>query len=469
MFRQASLGIAPAAALAAWLSCGLPHPAMALGDAPDGSASALIVLPGAHDVHRSSRQDARGISYRIDAEFPAAGPIVDIVKRLKQRGWIVLGDNPQNSLAATSLLRGWTSFVDLSRTTPVRTYSWWSEWTNLGGDHVSYSFQYETPDHAGGHLRTLTVTAGFYPAPLARQLKEEATRSAELFARMHPAEAGRPEEGRARTMLPARAGDAFLLSGPGGEAAVRITGTPGDQVAYRWRFRKPAGSESAGSVAEASTLTTGPYRLFWLPRSPFTSASASTSGVRGEAAVGYFAGVDVIPIPGAQFEGLDLAQAHALATLTPDRNRRLAAVASSLPGDAEVRRDAILTAGKSATLDSGRALLVQGPKGSGVIEIVHPGTESVKYRWRFRASAASADASGEAEASERPFPELRVGPYSMQWQVRSMSEVPDETGRAAGWSADVKYLSEEFSLATIPAGDATRVDLAAVSAVRESP
>ena len=105
-----------------------------------------------------------------------------------------------------------------------------------------------------------------------------------------------------------------------------------------------------------------------------------------------------------------------------------------------------------------------------MIEIVRPGMESVTYRWRFRASTASADVSGEAEASERPFPELRVGPYSMQWQARSISEAADEArGRAAGWSADVKYLSEEFSLATIPAGDATRVDLGAVSALRVSP
>src|SRR5262249_18860344 len=130
----------------------------------------------------------------------------------------------------------------------------------------------------------------------------------------------------------------------------------------------------------------------------------------------------------------------------------------------------ILEAGKRQTLDSGRALLVQGPSGSGVIEILQPGMESVKYRWRFRASTASADASGEAEASERPFPELRVGPYSMQWQARSISRGPDEAeGRAADWSADVKYLSEEFSLATIPAGDATRIDLAAVSGLRVSP
>ena len=457
--------LASATTLAAWLACGGPEPATALGDAGDGAAAtALILLPGARDVHRSSRQGARGVSYRIEAEFPAAGPIVDVVKRLKRRGWIPLGEDPRNAWTATSLLRGWTSFVDASGTTPVRIYNWWSEWTNLGGDHVSYGFRYEAPAHGGSALRSLSVAAGFYPAPLARQLKEEATRAAEVFARTHRAEAAaRPDDGRVRTMLPARAGDAFLLSGPAGEAAVRITGTPGEQVAYKWRFRRPAGSESSGSLAEASTITAGPFRLFWLPRSPLASTSEK------EAAVGYLAGVDVIPIPGEQFASLDLGQAHALATLVPERNRQLAE-AASVRAEADVRRDAILEAGKSTRLDSGRALLVQGPKGVGVIEIVHPGAESVKYRWRFRASTASADASGEAEASDRPFLELRVGPYFLQWQARSISEVSDETGaRAAGWSADVKYLPEELSLVTIPAGDATRVDLAAISALRVSP
>ena len=271
----------------------------------DPAAAALIVLPGARDVHRSSRDGARGIRYRLDAGFPASAPIVDVVKRLQRRGWIPLGED-RTGWTATSLLRGWTSFVDASGAKPIRVYNWWSEWTNLGGDHVSYAFQYEAPEHGGSALRSLSVAAGFYPAPLARQLKEEASRAAESYARTHPADpAAEREEARRRTLLCARAGDAFLLSGPAGEAVVRITGTPGDQVAYRWRFRKPGGSESSGSVPEASMLTAGPYRLLWLPRSPL--ASTSKGAAEREAAVGYLAGVDVIPIPGEQFASLDLA------------------------------------------------------------------------------------------------------------------------------------------------------------------
>jgi len=471
MFHRGSLGIAPAAAFAAWLACGLPETALAVSDAPDAAAAALIVLPGARDVHRSTRESARGIRYRLQADFPAAGPILDLAKRLERRGWIRLGENPRNG--GTPTLPGWTSFVDPSAATPIRVYNWWSEWTNLGGDHVAYAFEYEGPEHGGSALRAVSVSGGFYPARLARELKEEATRAAELYAKTHPA--GTAErKASLRTVLCARVGDSFLLSGPAGEAVVRITGTPGDQVAYRWRFREPGGAESSGAAPEASLLTAGPYRLLWFPRSPVARAALASTPLTEEAAkegaVGYLAGVDVIPIPGEQFGSLDLGRVHALTALLPERNRRLAAAAAALPGEADLRRDAILEAGKRRTFDSGRALLVQGPEGSGVIEIVRPGMESVTYRWRFRASTASADVSGEAEASERPFPELRVGPYSMQWQARSISEAADEArGRAAGWSADVKYLSEEFSLATIPAGDATRVDLGAVSALRVSP
>jgi hypothetical protein len=474
MIRPGSLGIATAAAFAACLGCALLEPAMQAAvpaAAHDPAAGALIVLPGARDVRRSSRNGARGVNYRLDVEFPAAGAIGDIVKRLERRGWFPLREDPRNSWAATSLLRGWTTFVDASGTTPTRTYNWWSEWTNLGGDRVSYGFQYEAPEHGGTALRSLFVAAGFYPAGFARELREEAAREAELFAKTHPAAAAaaKSEKAPARTAIPARAGDAFLLSGPAGEAAIRITATPGggDQVAYRWRFRKPAGGESSGAVAEASTLTAGGYRLFWLPHSAFATASASHTA--HEAAIGYLAGVDVIPIPGAQFDSLDLAQAHALATLIPDRNQRLAAAASSVPNESDVRREATLEAGKSMRIDSGRAVLVQGRDGTGVIEIVRAGADSVKYRWRFRSSAASADASGEADAAERPFPELRVGPYSLEWQVRSISEAADAVGAGgAAWSADVKYLPEELSLATIPAGDAARLDLASVSGLRGS-
>ena len=221
-------------------------------------------------------------------------------------------------------------------------------------------------------------------------------------------------------------------------------------------------------MAEASTLTVGPFRLFWLPHSAFATASASASSVEKDSAVGYLAGVDVIPIPGEQFEILDLRQAHALATLVPDRNERLAAAASARPGEADMRREATLEAGKGMRIESGRAVLVQGREGTGVIEIVDAGADSVSYRWRFRASAESTETSGEANAFERPFPELRVGPYFMQLQVRSISEVTSEAG-GGGWSADVKYLPEELSLATIPAADAARLDLAAVSSLRVSP
>ena len=122
MFHRGSLGIAPAAAFAAWLACGLPETALAVSDAPDAAAAALIVLPGARDVHRSTRESARGIRYRLQADFPAAGPILDLAKRLERRGWIRLGENPRNG--GTPTLPGWTTFVDPSAATmPFQTWT----------------------------------------------------------------------------------------------------------------------------------------------------------------------------------------------------------------------------------------------------------------------------------------------------------------------------------------------------------
>jgi hypothetical protein len=315
MSRQGSVALASAMAIAAGLVCAAPRPALA--DPGDPASGALIVLPGARDVHRSSRDGALGVRYRMTAEFPAAGPIVDVVKRLQRRGWIPLIAEPRSGWMASSLVRGWTSFVDASGAKPIRTYSWWSEWTNLGGDHVSFAFRYDTPEHGASAMRSLSVAAGFYPAPLARQLKEEATRSAELFAQTHPAQpAAERTEARTRTVLSARAGDAFLVSGPAGEAVLQVTGRPGGQVAYRWRFRGADGATRSGSVPGSSTLSAGPFLLEWQPRHS-VETSADLAGV------GYLAeSMSVMPVPSQQFDTLDLGAAHALATLLPRRNGR---------------------------------------------------------------------------------------------------------------------------------------------------
>ncbi len=434
------------AVLAALLGCGRD----AAARPPSGLDDALIVLPDAENVRRQTHGDARSASYELNAPFPAAGPILEIVKRLEKLGWTPLKEDSLNPGTPTSMVRGWTSFVDARKPEHVQRYSWASDWKNSGDDRASYAFAYEAPETSKAPLVRLSVRASVYPAELGARMQSEAARLSAQYNRIQ----GPPDdEGSVRTALEARVGSAFLVSGPEGEALLKVTGTTGEQVAYRWRFREPGGKETSGAVPVSATLRAGPFRLFWMPHSPFARTNDGFS-------VGFAGGVDVIPLPGDSFESLDLAQAHALATLFPDRNEQMARVTPRFEREGGGRLIALMEAGSSITLGPDRALLVQGPQGRGVIEVVEPSLKSVKYRWRFRGASSNSDTSGETEDSESPFPTLRVGPYSLQWEMRSVSEMRDEKGsRVTGWSADVKYLPEELTVETIPAGDAPKVDL----------
>jgi hypothetical protein len=436
----------------AWvLAAVFVRPGAAQSGSPHNLSEALIVLPGASDVQRSSRKGASAVSYEMEVSFPAEGPILEIVTRVARLGWTPLKEDSFNPGISTSMVRSWTSFIDASEATRLRRYAWASEWKNAKGDRVHYAFRYEAPEESQRPLVRLAVVANAVPAELLDRV--------ERYLGFGPSGTSPIplSEGPGHTVLDAAVGGAFLASGPAGESVFRIIGTSGDQVAYRWRFRKPDGTETRGSVPVSSTLRAGPLRLFWMSHSP-VGANKNQSGV------GYTADeMDLIPVPGEQFETLDLGGVHALATLLPDRNRWYAA---PTPRPKKAYRDRLISlmeAGDAVRLGPGRALLLRGPGGSVVIEIVEPELRSVKYRWRFRAPASDSDSSGTDEASGSPFPDLRVGPYSLQWQLRSISRAKDARGnRVTDWIADVKYLPEEFSVQVIPAEEAAKRDLGAV-------
>jgi hypothetical protein len=456
-FRVSSLRSVPTLAsglLAAVLAC--PRGARA---APSNALSeALIVLPGAANVQRDSRMGASAASYEMNVAFPASGPILEIVTRLAKLGWTPLKEDSFNPGIPTSMVRSWTSFVDASKAGRRRRYSWASEWRDTKGDRVHYAFRYEAPEESQRPLLRLAVSASAVPSELEDRV--------ERYLGSNPARSFPTplSEGPGRTVLDAAVGGAFLASGPAGEAVFRITGTSGEQVAYRWRFRAPDGSETRDAVPVSSTLRAGPFRLFWMSHSPVGSK-------RGGAGVGYSADeMDLIPVPGEQFETLDLGQVHALATLLPDRNRWYAEPVPRPERAYQDRLVSLMEAGNAVRLGPGRALLVRGPRGSGVIEIVEPELRSVKYRWRFRGAGSDWDSSGKSEASDSPFPNLRVGPYSLQWQMRSVSKRKDDQGtRITDWIADVKYLPEEFTVQTIPAEEAAKRDLGSAATPAKAP
>jgi len=398
---------------------------------------------------------AEGISYEMNVPFPAAAPITDAAARLARLGFAALKESSSNPGIPTSMVRSWTSYIDATKSPRVRRWIWSSEWRNARGDAASYAVSYVAPEGGVEPLRRAEVSGGVIPAALQSRIDEEmskfrqrvGTSRGDSTSAPFPADAG-------RTVIDARIGDCFVASAPAGEAIFQVTNASGGAVGYRWRFRAAGGAESSGASPVASSLQAGPLRLGWMP-SPVPGDERAVGGV------GYFADeMDLLPLPAAHFETLDLETVRTLATLLPDRNERYGRFRLSPAVASTERLSALTQSGGRVALGPDRALLVSGPKGRGVIEIAEVDTNSVRYRWRFRDAGSKADASGTAEASQKPLPSLSLGPYALLWEMRSLSKVRDAQGtRMTNWQADVRYLPEELSAEGIPASAAPSIDL----------
>jgi hypothetical protein len=391
------------------------------GDAPDARRErrSLIVLPGARDVTARPREGGAGSATACSVDVPGGradpGPVA---KRLERRGWIRARRKPAQTAGRRA--PGWTSFVGSVRGAPIRCYNWWSEWTNVGGDHVA------TPSSTRGRS-TRRGTAGrlgaggFYPARLALTLKEEATLAAER-SRKSASGGGRTRDRASRASDGAvrATGDlpAVRAGGRGRPFASRHVRRPGRVPVA---IPRPAGSKSSGSAPEASLLRRVPIGLLWFPRVPVARRArvdaAPEEPRRG--AVGLRRRRRRDSDPGEQFEASTSRRRAPSPLLLPERNRGRRPAAASESVRPTCRRDAILERASAGRSSSDRALLVQGPEGSGVIEIVAPGMESVTYRWRLPGEHGVAATSRGSGGLRAAVPGAARGPYSMQWQARS--------------------------------------------------
>ena len=197
-----------AAALCALAAVASAQPATPAAATP---GDAVVVLPGARNVQRSSQPDGADAAYELDAEFPAAKPILEIVNRLAKLGWQPLKEDPMNPGLSTSMVSGWTSFFDSSKSPRTRRYNWASEWKDGKGNAVFYAFGYEAPEGSRAPLRSLRVTAGVHPSKGFRRISSNEAALAEMRAhgRCRPTRPG-PEP---RSCRPAT-GTHFWRPGP---------------------------------------------------------------------------------------------------------------------------------------------------------------------------------------------------------------------------------------------------------------
>ena len=417
------------------------------------AAAELLILAGVTDVKQQSNQGVGSVSYEMQAPFPAAAQIAEILTHMSGLGWVPLKEDSLNPGIPTSIVRGWTSFIDASKPKRVRRWGWSGEWRSKRGDITSYRFAYEAPETATEPLSHVRVSGSLVPAEIERRIEDELKRRSPQHQPQRSAlPPGFPDEGFIRTVLDARLKDCFLASNHLGDAVVQVVGMDGAQVSYRWKFLGAGHEgETSGTAPSSSSIQAGPFHLAW--SSPVTDETAS--------GVGYYpAEMSLIPLPADSFESIDLAQVRRLATLTPETTERYRGFHVPPEQAAHDRTSALFIAGKTAPIHMGEAFLISGEQGRAVVEIENVTMKSVRYHWRFRKPSSREDSSGTDESGESPLPSIRVGPYAMFWQMNSLRSYRDEkTNGTTDWRADIRYLPEEVSVVVIPQAKAGSVDL----------
>jgi hypothetical protein len=103
--------------------------------------SALIVMPGATDVKRTSENDGV-VAYVLATSYPANDVIGEISKRLMESGWTPLQRDFLNPELPLSFSTGWRSYED-GTAGGRHVFEWMGQWQDRTGRIVWYVLNYD--------------------------------------------------------------------------------------------------------------------------------------------------------------------------------------------------------------------------------------------------------------------------------------------------------------------------------------
>jgi hypothetical protein len=148
---------------------------------PENYPQALILPPSATEVKYYQLGGTFQMTCKVRTDYPAADLIALISNELKQLNWQALKEDYLNPGLSSSHVRGWSSFVGGTKEPNQIVDQWLSDWENQAGEIVRYGlrYQYESVDRKD--RRHLTVTAIFVPAPLVKQMREQALEFREKY------------------------------------------------------------------------------------------------------------------------------------------------------------------------------------------------------------------------------------------------------------------------------------------------
>ena len=144
----------------------------------------MILLDGAQEVDYNRRHEISGVeqieglSYFIDAEFPAERVICHLTTELARAGWRALGRKVDYNGPYSSWREGWRAMPNIlwvdGATVEHQLDRWHAEWVNTEGDLLSYELYYQYPKAGPVNRKRVHVNGVRMPAwRMTSQEREE--------------------------------------------------------------------------------------------------------------------------------------------------------------------------------------------------------------------------------------------------------------------------------------------------------
>jgi hypothetical protein len=138
------------------------------------------VYDGATGVRTISKADGRyELTYSLQQEYPAAPVVARIRAAISEERWQPLAHDCLNPGNPSGYSRGWSDFIDGTKTPNTLVHVWSAEWKDGTGNLVIYSLRYDsavrpgrltrpTPDNA-----VLRVTVMFFPSAIVTEMRKQ--------------------------------------------------------------------------------------------------------------------------------------------------------------------------------------------------------------------------------------------------------------------------------------------------------
>ncbi len=129
----------------------------------------LVVVPGGTDIKSIRYHGEDQLSYLVQSQYPADDVLHAIGSQLAKTGWKPLKEDYLNPGLASSQVRGFQYFPDLTTHPKSSARRWVGQWENGAHDIVNYMLEYRcTEDLCSStrDLHDLHVSAIYIPAEL---------------------------------------------------------------------------------------------------------------------------------------------------------------------------------------------------------------------------------------------------------------------------------------------------------------